>query len=226
MRRLIVLRPEPGASETVARARACGLDAVAVPLFEIEAVVWEPPDTGDFDALLLTSANAVRHGGAGLEQLKGLPVHAVGEATAEAARRSGFEVVTVGRGDIDDLLASLPPALKLLHLCGEHRRAPRDALQVISPCIVYRSAETAPPADLAVVQNAAVLVHSPRAASRLREIVDRAEFDLAAVAVAAISAAAAREVGTRWETVEVAAEPTDEALLALAARLCNKPATK
>ena len=37
MSRIVVLRPEPGASETVERAKTRGLDAVRIPLFEIEA---------------------------------------------------------------------------------------------------------------------------------------------------------------------------------------------
>src|SRR5687767_8581448 len=89
MRRLAILRPEPGASATVSRAAAIGLDAFAMPLFEIEPLAWEAPEPTAFDALLLTSANAVRCGGQALERLRGLPVHAVGEATAEAARRAG-----------------------------------------------------------------------------------------------------------------------------------------
>ena len=44
MKRLVVLRPEPGASETVERARAIGLDALRMPLFEIEPVLWDAPD--------------------------------------------------------------------------------------------------------------------------------------------------------------------------------------
>ena len=44
MRRLIVLRPEPGASATMERARERGLDPVAMPLFEIEPVAWHAPD--------------------------------------------------------------------------------------------------------------------------------------------------------------------------------------
>jgi uroporphyrinogen-III synthase len=40
----------------------------------------------------------------------------------------------------------------------------------------------------------------------------------------AISDAAAEAAGRGWEAVEVADQPNDEALLALAARLCNKPA--
>ena len=93
MRPLLVLRPEPGASATVKRARELGLEPVAAPLFEIEPLPWEAPEPGGFDALLLTSANAVRHGGSKLAKLRGLRVYAVGDATAEAARESGFDIV-------------------------------------------------------------------------------------------------------------------------------------
>jgi uroporphyrinogen-III synthase len=43
------------------------------------------------------------------------------------------------------------------------------------------------------------------------------------VAVAAISAAAADAAGGGWAAIEAAETPTDDALLALVARLCNKP---
>jgi len=46
------------------------------------------------------------------------------------------------------------------------------------------------------------------------------------MAVAAISRGAAAAVGDGWRAVEVADAPTDDALLALAARLCNKPPPK
>src|SRR5687768_9453521 len=85
MRRLAILRPEPGASATVERARELGLDAFAVPLFAIEPLAWELPDSGAFDALLLTSANTVRQAGPSLERLLQLPAYAVGDATAAAA---------------------------------------------------------------------------------------------------------------------------------------------
>ncbi|MFL6765128.1 MAG: uroporphyrinogen-III synthase, partial [Sphingomicrobium sp.] len=79
MTRLLVLRPEPGASATVKRARERGLDVIAIPLFEIEPVVWEAPQATDYDGLLLTSANAVRCGGGGLGRLRPLKVYAVGQ---------------------------------------------------------------------------------------------------------------------------------------------------
>ena len=44
------------------------------------------------------------------------------------------------------------------------------------------------------------------------------------IRIAAISPAAAEAAGTGWERVECVDAPNDEALLALGARLCNKPA--
>ena len=217
MRRVLVLRPEPGASATAERARELGLDAVAVPLFEVEPVTWEPPDAGAFDALLLTSANAVRHGGPGMERFRELPVYAVGSATADAAREAGFTIAGIGDAGVDRLLASIPADVRLLHLCGEDRRAPDAPRQQITSLAVYR-ATAVPDPSLGDAGGSIALVHSPRAGRRLAELV----ADRSSIAIAAISAAAAETVGEGWECVEVAAQPSDDALLALAARLCNK----
>ena len=218
MRRVVVLRPEPGASETVARARKLGLDAVAIPLFEVEAVDWSAPEAGGFDGLLLTSANAVRHGGQQLHGLRGLPVYAVGKATGEAAREAGFDVKSVGDAGVDRLLDSIEPDLKLLHLCGEDWKVPEQASQDITAVPVYRS-YALPELDLGAVGDSVVLIHSPRAGRRLAELVD----DRRTIAIAAISEGAAEAAGEGWRAVEAAEKPDDEALLALAARLCNKP---
>ena len=127
MRRLLVLRPEPSASATVERARRRGLDAIAMPLFEIEPIAWTAPEAARFDALLITSANALRCGGEELQSLRGLPVYAVGEATADAARAGWL------RHRRDRRFRGRPvawprstPDLKLLHLCGEDRRSKPD----------------------------------------------------------------------------------------------------
>ena len=221
MARVLVLRPEPGASATVQRARQLGLDAVAVPLFEVEAVAWQAPDAGKFDGLLLTSANAVRHGGDGLRSLRGLAVHAVGEATAEAARDKGFDIASTGDDGVDRLLGSLEPGLRLLHLCGADRREPAAAEQVITPVVVYRSRPIELP-DLSAATGSIALIHSPRAARRFAELVG----DRRGIVIAAISRAAAEAAGDGWASVEIAAKPSDEALLALAARLCNNPQPK
>ena len=221
MRRMIVLRPEPGASATLAKAREAGLDAVAVPLFEIEPIAWKVPEAGGFDGVLLTSANAVRQGGDGITELRGLPAYAVGETTAEAAREAGFDIAATGESGVDRLLGSIEADVRLLHLCGEDRREPSDARQRITPLTVYRAKAIEHP-DLGDVADAVALVHSPRAARRFADLIE----DRGGITIAAISKAAADDVGTGWKTVEIAEKPTDEALLALASRLCNNPAPK
>jgi uroporphyrinogen-III synthase len=217
MARVLVLRPEPGASATLGKARALGMDAVAIPLFRIEAAPWEPPDPDSFDGLLLTSANALRFGGKELSRLRGLPVYAVGEATAEAAREAGFDVASTGVAGVDHLLHWIEPKLKLLHLCGADRREPQGARESITPVVVYRAVETPMP-DINV-RRAVALIHSPRAGQRFAELVT----ERGSISIAGISAAASNAVGDGWKIVEVADAPNDEALLALAARLCNKP---
>ena len=221
MRRVLVLRPKPGATATVERAREMGLEAISMPLFKTEPVPWIAPAADKFDALVLTSANAVRHAGLELRKVSELPVYAVGAATAQAARNHGFDIADVGSGGVDSLLETVPSGLRLLHLCGEDRKAPTVMAQEITPITTYRAIEIAEP-ELSIIPGDIALVHSPRAGGRFAELID----DRSGVGVAAISPAAAQAVGSGWQTVETADEPSDDALLALAARLCNKPATE
>ena len=221
MTRVLVLRPEPGASATVDRARDCGLSATAIPLFEIEPVDWGAPDAAQFDGLLLTSANALRQSGKKLEGLRVLKVYAVGEQTAKEAKKAGFEVAASGEAGIDGLLAKIAPSLRLLHLCGADRRKPEWTAQNITPVVVYRSHAIAAP-DMTEARDTVALVHSPRAGRRFAELVD----DRSTISIAAISRVAANAVGDGWKAIETSEQPTDEGLLALAARLCNKPHPK
>lgn len=214
MRKLLLLRPEPGLLASTERARALGVEVIARPLFRVEPVAWRAPDQAGYDALLLTSANAIRHGGPELGKRKQLPVHAIGAATADAARSAGFDVVTVGDADIVDLLGKLPRGIRLLHLAGEEHRQVDDAR--IDRRVVYRSAAVASP-NLPALEGLVVAVHSPRAGARLAELAGRRD----ATIIAAISMAAADASGSGWERIEAAERPSDESLLALAARLCH-----
>lgn len=215
MRPLLLVRPEPGLSASMERARALGLNATVLPLFEVVAVPWTPPGPGAFDAMLLTSANAVRHGGPGLATLADLPVHAVGEATAVAARGAGLAVASVGNAGVEALLATLSPNLRLFHPGGRHRTAATGRQPIVAES-VYES-RAIDPVVLPDLTGRVVAIHSARAGQRLAALVT----DRSAVMIAAISAAAADACGAGWQSVETAAEPTDESLLALAAKLCQ-----
>lgn len=220
-RRLLILRPEPGASATVERARAIGIDAFAVPLFTIEPVDWESPEASAFDGLLLTSANAVRCAGEQLGALRGLRVYAVGERTAEAARDAGFDIAATGDAGVDRLLGSIESDLRLLHLCGAERREPVPGRQEVTAVTVYDASAIEAP-DLSAAPGSIALIHSPRAGRRFAELVR----DRNSILVGAISEAAAEAAGDGWKMVAISDRQTDEDLLALAARLCNKPDPK
>ena len=213
MTRVVILRPEPGASATLARAREAGIDAVAIPLFEVTPVDWVAPDAAEFDALLLTSANAARHGGAGLKRLQALPTYCVGEATAAAARAAGLSVVGIGSDGAAALLDQVPGGLRLLYLAGVDHR-PIAGVRTIA---VYASGAIAPPPSLDALQGGVAMVHSARAGAQLAGLVS----DRGAIAIAAISKAAADACGDGWRKVATIAAPRDGALLALAAKLCQ-----
>lgn len=216
MKPLAVLRPEPGATATISRARGMGLDAFALPLFALQPLAWRLPDVGEFDGLLLTSANAVRCAGEQLASCRHLPVHAVGSATADAAREAGLGVATVGSGGVDALLAGLPAGLRLLHLCGAHRREPTVEAHSVSAIPVY-SSQPVPHSAVDALGGAVALVHSPRAGARLAELVG----NRSGTVIAAISQPAADACGLGWGGVAVAQQPDEAALLSLAFRLCQ-----
>lgn len=211
MRPILVLRPEPGATATARRAERLGLEARCHPLFEIKPLPWAMPE-GRFDGLLLTSANAIRHGGA----LPGLPVHAVGEATAAAAHEAGLEVATVGHGGITALLSMMPAELRLLHLGGVERLLPEAVRQFIVSVDVYEAVPLPLP-NASLVEGAVLLVHSPAAGRRVADL----QCDRKRVRLAAISPAAAAACGSGWDRTLAAPVPSDAALLPLAAELCK-----
>ena len=183
-------------------------------MFAVEALEWSAPDPAAFDAILFTSANALRHGGEQLAAFTRLDALAVGPATAEAARAAGFTVAMTGDDGVEALLEALPGTRRLLHLAGAERRDPASR-HAVTTVAVYRSVALAaaaiPPGELVA------LVHSPRAGARFADLAP----DRASVSIAAISAAAAAACGEGWAAVEVAGRLNDAALLALAARLCQ-----
>jgi uroporphyrinogen-III synthase len=221
-RPLLVIRPEPGNGATCARARGLGLDAFGVPLFEVRPIAWEAPDPQAFTALLATSANAIRHAGQALARYTHLPGFAVGEATAKAMREAGFASVVAGERDVAAIVARIATLghQRLLHLAGRDA-TPFDAQGLsVEQCVVYASEPIVPGPDWQTVlsEHPIAFVHSPRAAARFAELAGTARADIALVA---ISAAAADGAGPGWEEVAVAAEPRDEAMLALAARMAR-----
>lgn len=218
-RPIAVLRPEPGNAATAARVEALGRVAIRLPLFATHALSWAAPDPAAFDALVLTSANAVRLAGPGLALLGDLPVHAVGAATANAARTAGLSVRSIGTGDAVALVetAAASGVRRALFLCGRDRMLQPGG--IIARAVPVYAADPVE-VDAARLAGTVALLHSPRAASRLADII-AAGPARAAIRIAAISGAVASAAGDGWGAVAVADAPTDDALLAAAVALTD-----
>jgi len=221
---LLVLRPEPGAAATAARAIAAGWHVIAAPLFTTAAEPWDAPDAGEHDALMLTSAQAVRHAGAALDLYRALPVYAVGEATGVAAMEAGFADIRMGDADAALLVTMMVrDGIKHpLHLAGREHRILDAAPIPIARRIVYAAdpvTELPAAARAAIDARAVALIHSQRAGAVFADLLTKAGIDPGTVRIAAISGAAAAGA---WRAVKIAEAPNDVALLAAAARLCEK----
>lgn len=180
--RLVVTRPEPGASRTAQALQALGHAAILSPALAIvpDATVVIPGLP--FQAIVATSGNAAVALAANpaFASLAALPFFAVGDRTALAARRAGFASARSAAGDAGDLADLVrgtldPGAGPILYVSGAHRAADLEAalrpdgFRVVMK-IVYRSEPVtvlSEPARFALTTGAVdgILVYSRRSAS-------------------------------------------------------------
>jgi uroporphyrinogen-III synthase len=222
-RPLAVLRPEPGATATVERIMAAGHLPLRLPLFHVEQRPWAPVFASDHDALVLTSANTVRHAGPQLAGLATLPAWAVGDATARAAAGAGLNVVATGKDGAKTLLdAAWDAGVRRALWLGGESLSLQGHPAVSRILAVYASAPLTPQPDaVRRLAGSVALVQSPRSAQLLRGVLAGAGLSPAALRLAAISPAAAEAAGTGWDALAVAPVPTDPALVTAAIRLAD-----
>lgn len=122
--RVVVTRPQADSERTAVALEALGHEVLVAPLMRIEPVAVDL--AGTWSAIVITSANALQAVPATDDGVKTLPVFAVGDRSAEAARRAGFAEVSSANGDIKGLarlVAARAVGAKapLLYLAGEDR---------------------------------------------------------------------------------------------------------
>jgi uroporphyrinogen-III synthase len=219
-RRIWVTRAQPGADATALRLRALGFEPVVAPVLVVRPIAGAVIALAGVDALAFTSAAGVA-AFASLSDVRALPAFTVGDATAEAARTSGFADVRSAGADaivLADLITAATPRPRLvLNPTAAEPAADLEALlqargvQARSTS-VYQTCETnlaVAPADLD-----GVLVHSAKGAAAVTRLLARE--DVSAVTAYAISPAAATPLAALGlRGLAVAAAPTEAALLAL-----------
>ena len=121
---ILVTRPVPDNERTAAALRARGYDALLSPMLRFEEIPFHDEDDAVYDAVIVTSANAIRaildH--SSRTHLFGLPAFAVGEHTASAARAAGFREVASAQGNaqslVDLVIKTLKKGATLCYLAG------------------------------------------------------------------------------------------------------------
>ncbi len=150
--RLLLTRPEPDAARTAATLRARGHDVILSPLTTIEPLVGREFGDGPWSGSLVTSANAVRALAAHprADELRSIPIFAVGKHTADAARDAGFADIVSADGNVDDLTELVAARFggagaRFIYLAGENRAGDlAGALAarglVVTTVTIYRAA--------------------------------------------------------------------------------------
>jgi uroporphyrinogen-III synthase len=248
--RVLVTRPEPGGQRTAERLAALGHDPVLMPLFEtlVTATVDDLPPAREVGGLIATSARAfVLFGKEGVSEtgFRDVPVHAVGPATAQAARETGFLDVREGGGTAQALSEKLtaarmrdPQAGKpvrsgaLVYLAGVPRtpviETALDAGKLdflVVEC--YRMTEISYSTDILksdflTLPPDVVLLYSANAARRLSVLSDAMELGkmLDSARFLCLSAGIGAELHRDWQQrVVVAGRPDEDSLLASLAAL-------
>jgi len=172
--RVWITRARPGAEATAARLEALGHVPLIDPLLEVRDLPWTAALAG-VGALAFTSRNGVA-AFARASAERGLPVFAVGAATAHLAAEAGFVSIESAEGDVADLAGLIAARRGAFTGAVLHPAAAEPAGDLVSPLVragveassvaVYESVARAP-ADqtLAALDDlVAVLLHSPKAA--------------------------------------------------------------
>ncbi len=233
--RLLLTRPRAESVALAAELHAAGFETLTAPMIEIETLANAALELQGAQALLATSANGVR-ALATATPTRGLPLYAVGRATAGAARDAGFGTVESADGDVGALAglvrARLDPAAgALVHAAGTVVAGDLSGLLTaagftVRRAVLYRARavtalNSATASALAGGTIDGALFFSPRTARTFVTLAQEAGLagHVQGVTAYCMSVAVADEASAlEWSAVRVADEPDQGSLLALLPR--------
>lgn len=232
---IITIRPEPDSSRDVDWLQRYKVPAMSVPVMHVEQKSFNLPDTALFQAIIFTSRHAV----AALADLfrpvslRSLPVYAVGQSTARAARHAGFKQVTCGPGDGKGLLRLVTADLrqdagKVLwprasivnfdiasHLTGFGFSVQQLPVYSMTPTVSHAADLST---RLTACSSAAVVAMSARSMALFSQMLDDRELagQRKIITVIAGSTPIAAAAGSGWADIIVAKAPRRSRILAIA----------
>lgn len=237
---VLITRPLADAARLEARLCAAGYAVLSEPLLTIEPTEDPMPNASNFDAVMMTSANAPARfieRDSTCKTLLALPCFCVGEHTAAAARQAGFGDVRISAGNGLDLAeavrAALPPSRSVLHIAGaDTASAGRDQLAAwgyaISSWQVYRAVPAtvlSPRLSQALREEelGVALFFSPKTAALFANLAAQHQVAACCQSLTAIGLSEAVGAALRplpWRRIAVAETPTEEAMISCLRHIC------
>ena len=235
---VLLTRAMDEAMRSAAKLSALGHHAILSPVLEMAPTGAQWPG-GVIDGVLATSAQAfellsVSPEWPAPEARRLMPLYVVGERTLEAARERGFAGRASVAPDAKTLAADLVAALageapsRLLYLAGRDRKPDLEAAltaagHAVETIEVYAAepAEALDPEAAALIESGeigAVLHFSRRSTQLFLGLTRAAGVDVAGLTHVAISPDAAQPLADAgFKSIRIAAEPKEQAMLALLA---------
>ncbi len=228
--RVLVTRPREDGEKLADVLRTRGIEVLLEPLLCIEYLDGPGLDLGGVQALVVTSANGLR-AFARRDDRRGLPVYAVGDASAQAAAEAGFSRVISAAGDIKALAGLIgeridPAKGALLHASGTAVAGDLGGVLAAAGLTYCRQAlyraNKAESLSAAAVQALragtvdGVLFFSPKTATTFVVLIRKAglEDDLGEMTAFCLSPAVAETARTlTWLHLLVASRPDQDAMV-------------
>jgi uroporphyrinogen-III synthase len=228
--RLLLTRPQDDAQKLAEILHSFGYETIIEPMLTIRFLPDTPVDLTGAQAVLITSANGARALAAS-QPRRAIPVYAVGEASAAAARALGFAPVFSAAGDVAALARLVADRLNPAGGALVHPRAHAVAGDLagdlaargfeVRPLVLYEAARATKisPATCAAIAHGeidGVVFFSPRTARTFVRLAEAAALSLDRLVAWCLSPAVAEHLkGVTWRHIEIAAQPTQDSLLTL-----------
>jgi uroporphyrinogen-III synthase len=227
--RIAVTRPAEDAEPFAAALRDLGVEPVLEPLMVIENIGGVVLNLASYQALLITSANGVRAMTASTTE-RNIRVFAVGDASAQAAQKAGFQNVESAAGNVETLAQLVadhlsPAGGPLLHVAGTRvagdlaGQLGREGFEIRRE-VLYRAqfAEHLTPEfvqELAAGNIDGVAFFSPRTATAFVDLAQKAEISTLDRVIAFCLSQAVADKAERlpWQDLSVADSPDQESML-------------
>lgn len=235
-KKILITRPQPDADLLAKALWEMGYETLIEPMLHIEQLPVAVPDLNDCEGLIFTSANGVRSFRA-LCDIRDKPVFTVGDKTAADAKQAGFRRVQSAGQTVMDLAQALNKKKGVyVHCRGQDTSHSLKALLshnkkiTINDVVLYKAQKTAFLSEsvLKALKNneiSCALFYSRRTANAFVDVIHDHDCTpyIAHIKALCLADSMIESLSVLpWKEIQLADEPTQEAMFTLLKKIETK----